>query len=272
MMPISKDTQLCISVAQHPGNFGTMLFNAGFKKLNIDYVYKAFKLRPGELKAALDGVRVLRIRGCGVSMPFKVEAASYMDSLDFLAERIGAINTIVNTAGRLKGYNTDCWGALQVLKKIKDLKDKKVVMLGAGGVAQAISCALEKLKVRDVMVVNRERKMGQALVKKWGWTRYVSWRDRDLVRGDLLINATPVGMLPQSEKCPVRVATLSRFDTVMDMVISPLETQLMKRAQDMGKRVIPGYEMSLHQAIRQFELYTGRPAPVKVMREQIINM
>jgi len=272
MMPISKDTQLCISVAQHPGNFGTMLFNAGFKKLNVDYVYKAFKLRPGELKAALNGVRALRIRGCGISMPFKVEAVGYMDSLDELAERIGAVNTIVNTAGRLKGYNTDCWGALQVLKRVKGLKDKKVVMLGAGGVAQAIACALATLGASDVTVANREPLPGRSLVRKWGFSGYMPWSERNKAEGDVLINATPVGMAPHSQRCPISEDVVGRFSVVMDVVINPLETVLMKLARRRGRRVIPGYEMSLRQAVRQFELYTGRPAPVEVMREQILNM
>lgn len=272
MMPISKDTQLCISVAQRPSNFGTVLFNAGFRKLNINYVYKAFKLRPGDLAVALAGVRALRIRGCGVSMPFKVEAVAYMDSLDSLAKRIGAVNTIVNTAGRLKGYNTDCWGALQVLKRIKGLKDKKVVMLGAGGVAQAIACALVTLGARDVTVINREVPAGESITRKWGFSGYSPWRERNGVEGDVLINATPVGMAPHSQRCPVDENVVDRFSVIMDVVINPLETRLMKLARRRGRRVIPGYEMSLWQAARQFELYTGRAAPVKVMREKILNM
>lgn len=272
MMAISKDTQLCISVAQRPSNFGTALFNAGFRKLNINYVYKAFNLRPGDLPMALAGVRALRIRGCGVSMPFKTETVNYMDSLDSLAEKIGAVNTVVNTAGRLRGYNTDCWGARQVLKKIKGLENKKVVMLGAGGVAQAIACALVTLGASDVTVVNREAPAGKSLVRKWGFSGYLPWRKRNGVAGDVLINATPVGMAPHSQHCPVSEDVVDRFSVIMDVVINPLETRLMKLARRRGRRVVPGYEMSLWQAARQFELYTGRAAPVKVMREQILNM
>ena len=271
-MPISKDTQLCISVAQHPSNFGTTLFNAAFQKLGLDFVYKAMRVRPGDLRAAIEGIRALGIRGCGVSMPFKGEAAGYMDNLDSLARKIGAVNTIVNTAGRLKGYNTDCWGAWQVLKRVKGLRSKRIVMLGAGGVAQAIACALVKLGASDVTVVNREQTSGKSLARKWGFSGYLAWRERDGVDGDVLINATPVGMAPHSQRCPVGEDVVGRFSVVMDVVINPSGTRLIKLARRRGRRVIPGHEMSLWQAARQFELYMGRRAPVKVMREQILNM
>ncbi len=107
-MTINKDTQVCISFAKRPGNFGATVFNAAFEALNLNFIYKPFQLDEGKLEEAVKAIRVFGIRGCGVSMPHKVNVLRYLDELDPAAEKIGAVNTIVNTDGVLKGYNTRC--------------------------------------------------------------------------------------------------------------------------------------------------------------------
>lgn len=270
---ITKDTQLCVSIAAHPGNFGTLLFNAAFKHLQLDFLYKALHLppKPNYLKNALGGLKVLDIRGCGISMPFKVEAVKYVDSLDKTAAEIGAINTIVNTNHRLKGYNTDYYGALDLLSSIPQLSRFQVTLLGAGGAARAISAALNKLKPAGVTITSHQSSATRSLARSYGFTP-APWHQRHRISGDLLINATPVGMNPRSQETPFSARHLSPYQAVMDVVISPLTTRLMLEAKQQGKILLPGYRMALHQAAKQFFLYTRQPAPIDLMEKIIKNI
>ena len=113
---------LCISIAQKPGMFGTIIHNAGFKALKLNFMYKAFAIN--DLEGAINGVRALGIKGCSVSMPYKEKVIPYLDSLHPLAERTRAVNTIVNTDGHLTGYNTDILGVEECLKKFKNNRRK----------------------------------------------------------------------------------------------------------------------------------------------------
>lgn len=270
---LSKDTTVCISIAAKPSNFGTTLFNVAFEYSDLDYTYKAFALKPekGNLKRAIEGMRVLGIRGCGVSMPFKQEALKHVDDADPSAVTIGAINTIVNTNGTLKGYNTDVFGALAVLRTVKGIRSKRVVLLGAGGVARAICAALTKLKVKNATIVTRDQAAGKKLAKVWGFT-YVPWKDIPEIEGDVLINATSVGMPPQSNKSPISPEVLASYRAVLDVVISPSPTALVGQAQAYNLQTIPGHVMSLHQAAKQFQLYTGKKPPLDIMQKTLETM
>jgi len=264
-LTITKDTQLCISIAERPGNFGTVLMNAAFAKKKLDFVYKACKVKPGQLTEALAGVRALNIRGCGVSMPFKMEAVHLVDSLDPWAQQIGAINTIVNTNGHLKGYNTDAHGAYQVLKPIKNLAHKKIVMIGGGGVARAISAALKKCKASDVTIICRDVNEAKILAEQWGFTTD-SWGQHEKIEADMFINATPIGMKPKVNQSPLSPRAIRNYEIIMDVVIYPNETKLLRMARGSGKRLVSGLTMSLNQSARQFELYTGSKAPLQLMK------
>jgi len=265
---ISKGTTLCISIAKYPSNFGTTLFNAAFKALRLNFLYKAFRIEAKDLKKVIDGIGALGIRGCGVSMPFKKEAIKYLDSLDEVAREIGAVNTIINNNGHLKGYNTDYYGAIEILRKVRGVSEKKVLMLGAGGVASAIASALKHKKVRGVTISNRSRQNGILFAKRWGF-QFIPWQERNNSKTDLLINATPVGMAPDSSQSPIKEESIANFKIIMDVVINPLESKLIKLARHKKKEVIPGYKMSLFQAAKQFELYTKRKAPIKIMEQSL---
>src|SRR5581483_10912195 len=129
-MKITKETICCISIAERPGNFGATIFNAVFQKLGMDYIYKPFKLIPGHLDEVTKSIKALGIRGCGVSMPHKSEILKYVDSVDGLAQKIGAANTVVNDKGVLKAYNTDCAGAMKALAEIFPMKGKSAHIVG----------------------------------------------------------------------------------------------------------------------------------------------
>lgn len=251
------------------------MFNTAFNEVDLDYLYKAFRVEPNEesLSQVIMGIRALGIRGCGVSMPFKVWASAHMDELDSSALHVGAINTISNESGVLKGYNTDFYGARQVLESIDGIGSKSVHVLGAGGVAMAIIAALRSLNVNTICVSNRTQKKVSPLVEKWGIATS-PWSDRSLVKANILINATSIGMHPDSDQLPLDISSLQYYEYVMDVVINPPTSKLLEVAQQFGKNALPGTQMCLYQAMKQFEIYTGQKAPAQAMHlalNQLLN-
>jgi len=263
---INKDTQLCISVASRPSNFGTTLHNAGYMALGLNFAYKAFGI--SDIEGAITGVRALGIRGCSVSMPFKETVIPYLDALDETARMIGAVNTVVNEAGRLTGYNTDVIGARAALESLKACPGESVLLLGAGGVARAILSALRQLGLNRVRVANRDLEKLQKLNVILS-CQPVAWDERQHERADIVINATSVGMHPNAESMPLEDAFIHQSRAVMDVVISPIETRLIGCARSIGKAVAPGYLMSLEQAMAQFALYTGKEPPRDMMERNM---
>ena len=265
-MIINKDTQLCISIAQFPSNFGTTLHNIAFAALNLNFIYKAFATT--DLAGAITGVRALGISGCSVSMPFKQAVIPFLDNLDETAQSTGAVNTIVNDGGRLTGYNTDLIGAQIVLASLQPQPHESVLILGAGGAARAILVALRQFGYKRVSVANRDVDKIAALNTILPCST-VAWEARAQQPVQLLINATSVGMTPTAELMPIDADFVQSVRAVMDVVVSPLESRLIACARASGKAVAPGYQMSLEQAAAQFTLYTGRAAPRSVMEDGI---
>jgi len=263
---INKDTQVCISVASRPGNFGTTLHNAAYVALGLNFLYKACGI--SDIVGAMVGVRALGIRGCSVSMPFKEAAISCLDALDETAQVIGSVNTIVNDGGRLTGYNTDVIGAQVALEALQARPGESVLMAGAGGAARAILFALRQLGFNSVRVASRDVEKIQQLNTILP-CQPVSWAERQQEPVDLVINATPVGMNPNAESMPFGEAFLHQSRAVMDVVISPMETRLICCARSAGKAVSPGYLMSLEQAMAQFTLYTGVVPPRDLMEQKM---
>ena len=269
MISINRETQLCISIASRPSNFGTTLHNASYEALGLNFIYKAFGIT--DLKKAIDGVRALNIRGCSVSMPFKKMVIPYLDDVDETVRVIGAVNTIVNESGRLLGYNTDVIGAKIALESVNVSKEESVLLLGAGGVARAILYALKILGIKKVRIANRSEEKILPLNAILP-CESVKWSDRHSKSGNILINATSIGMTPSSESIPLDENFIQKFRAVMDVVVSPMESKLIGSARLAGKEVAPGYLMSLEQAIAQFKLYTGFEPPRDIMKNNIIDL
>jgi shikimate dehydrogenase len=266
---INKDTQLCISIASRPSNFGTTIHNAAFQALSLNFIYKACGVR--DIAGAMAGVRALGIRGCGVSMPFKETVIPYLDALDPVAEAIGAVNTVVNDDGRLTGSNTDAIGARALLSEVGLPPGERVTILGAGGVAKAILWALRDLGVSTVCVAARTTERARALARIHP-CEVIDWPRRGDAAAGTLINATPIGMTPDIETSPLDSAVVPRFAKVIDVVVMPFETALLRVARAAGLGVGYGYRMSLFQAAAQFELYTGQKAPFAVMEQALRAM
>jgi shikimate dehydrogenase len=265
---IDADTRICCLIGEPVAHsLSPLIHNAGYKALGINYAYVSFRVK--DIRRAVEGLRGLGIRGASVTIPHKVSAIKYLDKLDPLAEKIGAVNTIVNDDGILTGYNTDGDGALQALEAVTTLKGKKAVLIGAGGGALAIAFGLKVKGVR-LVVLNRTGAKARRLAAK------VSAEDSgglnkltEISSADILINATPVGMWPEVSQSIIPQDLLHNKLTVFDIVYNPRETRLLIEARERGCAVVHGYKMLLYQAARQFELFTGLKAPLKDMESAL---
>jgi len=255
-------TRLCISVAARPGTLGTRLHNAGYRALGLDYVYVA--LSTADIAGAVQGVRALNIRGCSVSMPFKVSVMDHLDAIDGIAASIGAVNTIVNDDGVLTGYNTDAVGARRALQTLSLAPADRILILGAGGAARAVLHALGSLGVGRVLVSCRDMRAVEAVASVSPACTFVPWEDREKQGATVVINATPIGMHPEEMASPLGLAGIADCRAVFDVVVRPRETRLLREARAMGKLVVDGLTMALYQAATQFFHYTGQHAPLDV--------
>lgn len=253
-MTPNKDTQLCMSLSGRPGNFGLRFHNHLYEQLGLNFYYKAFTSQ--DLPRAVGGIRALGIRGCGVSMPFKEACIALVDELDPSAAAIQSINTIVNTNGHLKAYNTDYIAIAQLLQHHKVPKESTFALRGSGGMAKAVASALRDGGYKNGLIVARNETTGRALADSLGYEWQAELGDR---RPQMLINVTPIGMTggAEADQLAFEPAAIAAAETVFDVVAIPSETPLVVRAQAQGKRVITGLEVTAIQALEQFVLYTG---------------
>jgi shikimate dehydrogenase len=250
--------------------------NAAFEAMTLDCVFLAFKVAPAEVENALRGVRGLGIRGLNVTMPHKNAVIAHLDEIDETAKFLGSVNTILNEGGRLRGFSTDGAGAHRALEENgASLAGKKLVLLGGGGAARAIAFALAK-EVGALVLLNRTPEktatLAEALNQKFhkkvtAGSLSPSAIQENLRDADVLINATSVGMHPNASQSLVKPEWLKPSLTVMDIVYNPLETKLAKDAKAAGAKVVSGLEMLIYQGAASFEIWTGKPAPVEVMRK-----
>ena len=237
------------------------MHNAAFRQLGINAVYVAFPVF--DLTGAVAGLRGLNLAGVSVTLPFKEEIIPLLDELDPRAAQIGAVNTVVNRNGHLVGHNTDWWGALTALKAKTAIAGRHFLILGAGGAARAIAFGLMEAG-GQVTLTDLDAARATALAEDLG-AAAIALNALGQCPATGLINATPVGMEPRVEEIPLSPDLLSRFTLVMDIVYRPLQTRLLREAQNRGCATIDGLQMLIHQATAQFELWTGLAAPLETM-------
>jgi shikimate dehydrogenase len=263
-LQINKDTRLCMSLSARPGNFGTRFQNYLYRELGLNFIYKAFTTR--DLAGAITGIRALGIRGCAVSMPFKEACIQYLDELTPSASGIMSVNTIVNTDGHLKAYNTDYTAVFDLIHARVKPAGVDFAVRGSGGMAKAVVCALRDAGFTRGLVVARNQKTGTALANQYGFQWKPELADE---RPQFLINVTPIGMSggAESEQLAFKPEQVRAAQTVMDVVAIPAETPLIRLAQSLGKPIISGADIIVIQAVEQFVLYTGvRPSAELIAR------
>ncbi|HUK25822.1 MAG TPA: shikimate dehydrogenase [Terriglobales bacterium] len=232
------------------------IMNAAFRRENVNAVYLA--LHAKTLKDLLACVRDIPIHGLSVTMPYKESILTHLDNTDSHTAKVGACNTVVRAQdGKLYGFNTDTAGIVRPLERRLPLDQAKVLVLGAGGAARAAVFALKE-RGAEVYILNRSAAPAQKLARQ-ARARTLKRPDLKKLSFDVIINATPVGMGNTRESPLNEEEIKAKF--VFDMIYDPPETRLLKMARARGSEVILGIEMFVHQAARQFEIWTGKPAP-----------
>jgi shikimate dehydrogenase len=243
------------------------MYNAAFEALGLNYIYVPLVVK--DLKKAVEGIRHLGIKAIGVTIPYKIDVVPYLDTLDSDARRIGAVNAIINTDGTLLGANTDGKGAIKALQEVTNIAGKKVILLGAGGAARAITFALAD-EGGNVVIVNRTIDAAAALAKAVN-CKYATLDklEQEIEGADIVINATSVGMVPTENESLVNKAFLFSELVIMDLVSHPKETRLLKEAKERGCKIVYGDRMLFWQGALKFKLYTGLEPPVEVMEKAL---
>lgn len=243
------------------------MYNAAFETLGLNYTYVPFVVNG--LKKAVEGVRNLGIHALGVTIPYKIEIIKYLDKLDKNARRIGAVNSVINSNGRLIGSNTDGLGAVKALEEVTILKKKKIILLGSGGAARAVAFAV-KDSGGNLLISNRSVETGHELADTVN-CQFIPLDQlaKEMVNTDILINATSVGMAPNESQSLVADELFRPWLVIMDLVTNPQDTRMLKGAKTKGCKIVYGKRMLFWQAVLKFKLFTGIEAPVKIMEEAI---
>ena len=252
------------------------IHNAAFRHLKLDHTYIAYKIPAGELAAGIDALKAIKITGFNVTIPHKIEMMGLLDEMDTTCKVIGAVNTVLNDNGKLKGYNTDIVGFLDPIKK-KNLaiKDSQVLLLGAGGAARAIVTAMIKEKAGKITIVNRTQENANTLAefgkKIGGNVDVIPIQDANelITNYKFIINSTSIGM--RNEPSPISTENISKNSIVYDIVYQPINTDLIKKSKENGATIIYGYEMLLSQAACSFEIWHKTEAPYDVMKKALLG-
>ena len=276
-MNIKGSTNI-VGLIGHPveHSFSPPMHNAAFDALGMDWAYVAFDVNPNDLSSAIEGAKSLNIEGFNVTIPHKIEVMQYLNELDEVASLIGAVNTI--DLKNLKGYNTDGIGAVRAIEEVSPIKDKNVIVAGAGGASRAISFYLAKFGADSITILNRNVNKAQNLAEDVLKSDLISDVKSDSIsqingylgNADILVDTTPLGMDPHIDDEPIARADNMHEDLVVfDAVYNPNETVLIKEAIKAGAKPVYGIKMLLYQGAESFKIWTGQDAPVDVMEKAL---
>ena len=276
---INSETRLYVLIGdpvEH--SFSPLMHNAAFQFRGINSVYLTLQVKSDGLGDAIKGIKSMGILGLNVTIPHKVSIMKYLDYIDSNAKNIGAVNTVINKDGRLIGYNTDGAGALAALQMGNgDPTGKKVVILGAGGAARAISFSIAPFASR-LVVLNRTGSKATSLVEAIKKTLDIeivgkkltsNTLSRELVDTELLINTTSIGMFPKIDETLVDRHLIKPNMVVFDIIYNPPETRLLREAIVSGAKVLNGINMLVNQGALSFKIWIGLKPPIDVMLEAI---
>ncbi len=252
------------------------IHSAAFRELDLDSSYIAYRIPRGELEEGIKGLKKIKIDGFNITIPHKIEMVRYLDKMDESCSLIGAVNTVSNKDGVLKGYNTDMDGFLEPLKR-RELKVEgtKVLLIGAGGAARAIVAGFAKEKAGSITIANRTLERASNLSefsKTIGLNAdAVKMEDvRDTAKDyDIIVNATSVGL--KNESSAISLDGINEKTIVYDIVYMPMNTDFIKKAKAEKAIIIYGYEMLLGQAVRSFEIWHGIEAPYNAMKKALLG-
>jgi len=248
--------------------------NAAAKALSLDYEYSLMPVPPAELAMRVAELRNTHVAGFNITIPHKVSVIPLLDEVDETASRVGAVNTVVNVGGRLRGYNTDSVASTRVLREAYgDLSGCRAVILGAGGAARAVAAGLAP-HAEQITILARDAAKARALADEMkartGARLQVAHTDdarATIRRADVLVNATPAGMHPNTDDTPTDAANLHAGLLVFDLIYKPEKTRLLREAEAKGARTVGGLGMLVYQGAEALRLWTGQKAPEALMLE-----
>lgn len=246
-----------------------LMHNAAFRELGLNYCYVPFHVKPLRLKEAIDGSRALNIRGLNVTVPHKEKVIEYLDELSDEAGYIGAVNTILNEEGFLKGYNTDAFGFVKSLEEEGiEIEGKSFLVLGAGGASRAVVYGILKNSGK-VYLYNRTKDKALKMKETYSEVGNITLVEspENIIRDvDIVVNTTSLGLKP-NDPMPIEPSLIRKHQIYCDIVYP--ETPLMREAEKLGCKVVGGLGMLLWQAARAFNIWTGQEAPVQVMKKAL---
>lgn len=278
-----KATTKIYGIFGHPvgHSLSPLMHNAAFEELKLNCVYVAFDINPKDIKTATESIKTMGISGVNVTIPHKETILRHLDSISPEARLTGAVNTVKNDGGKLYGFNTDVEGFLKAIKWDLGLHPEglRVILLGAGGASRAVITALCMNQVSEIFVLNRTLAKAEKLAtefknhfKKITITP-IYLEDKNSVKkylkvSDLVINATSSGMGGVNH-FELPLENLRNGSMIYDLVYKPRETALVKSARELGHKTSDGLSMLIYQGAESFEIWTGKKAPIEVMRKAI---
>lgn len=254
-----------------------LLHNTAFEALGMRASMSAFDIEPDSLKEALQGFIALEFGGLNVTIPHKEAIMPLLDEIDEEASIIGAVNTVTFDHGKTRGFNTDSFGFLQTLEPYRSSVDgSKFIVLGAGGAARAVVYVLLKyFRSTQIVIASRsdarthdliEHFKGNSRIKLSALNPNDSQFDRVFQSSHVIINATPAGMIPNTNAMPIPHPEFRSSHMVVDLIYRPLRSQFLQRAAEAGAQTISGLEMFIHQGARSFEIWTGKKMDTTLVR------
>ncbi|MBV6421484.1 MAG: Shikimate dehydrogenase (NADP(+)) [Ignavibacteriaceae bacterium] len=273
-----------IGLIGHPikHSYSPFIQNFALEQMNLDYVYLPFDVPSENLKAAVNGVLALGLKGLNVTLPHKEKIIKFLDEVSEEASIIGAVNTIVNDHGKLMGYNTDAFGILETLFPFKEkISGAKATVIGAGGSARAVIYTLLRyFKPEEINIINRTQQKADTLANDFSLKmRYDLFHTFELFPPDnvdtlrdskLIVNATTIGMYPEIEDTITDIDdSFNEDQIVFDLIYNPTKTKFLKTAEMQGAKVVGGLKMLIAQAAKSFKLWTGLDMPVEVIADSL---
>ncbi len=256
---------ICGSITEKASDVGVKMHNAAYAACGLNYTYLA--LSSDNFSEAFSAFKALSFKELAVSNPFKTECIKVLNKCDKYVKLTNACNTIINNNGKFVGYNTDCGGFINALTEQVDLEQiKRAVIVGAGGVARAIAVALKQHKIKVFLSV-RNLERGMKVYKELKLDGIGLLNEQGNFGAELVINATPVS----DEHCPVDFSAHKNIKAFFDVCFREKEPLTIKKAKALKIKAVPGWRMLLLQGAKQFELYTGLPAPLQAMESALLK-
>lgn len=252
-----------------------VMHNAVYKKYKMNWEYNVYETAPRNVGRMIERMKKEKFRALNVTVPYKQKCMQYLDRIDKAAKTIGAVNTIVPVKGKLTGYNTDYLGFAETLKKKKiRIKNKNVVMLGAGGAAHAVAYALNLLQPKKMYILNIDIPMTRRLVKKLKLKNVEIWMlrktkpiDEIMENADFIVNCTSAGM--DGKKNIYKLDKIKKGITVYDIIYNPAVTPFLKQAKKKGAKIINGLDMLIYQGMEGFKIWTGRKSDYNLVKRKV---